>query len=334
MKRLGSLILAVVLVLGALWIRGRTGGGLLVAGGGLDGRLTCSTELRRACEALSEDHPRLRVKVEPAGVTAEAIAARRGAAPDFDVWLTLQPYGGVARELLGATTDRPVLGTASGALAHSRIGMYVHESRAQTLSTHCQGQMAWGCVLGAISGGQTWDNIGGEETWGPIKPHIDDPAEASALLALGGAAVGLIGENPDGLTIRENADFATALSSLKRARTRSELPASAALARMLAVGPSEIDIVVALTAERDRFGDAASKARLLYPAPVVSAQVVAVPRRNAEVARDLMDALLASRFRETLESTGWDVGSPATGTQNSPSVGAHITLRDMWRELP
>ena len=333
MKRLGALLLAILLVVGAVWIRDRLGGGLLVGGGGVRGNLTCATELRRACEVLQEQHPSLNVIVEPAGFTAQALAAGGGSAPEFHVWLTTQPYVGVAEELLGATTDRPTLGTPSGPLAHSRLGMFVHGSRDDVLLTHCEGELQWGCVLGAISGGRDWDNIGGMEAWGPIKPHIDPPDEAAALLALGGAAVGLLGESPDGPTIRDNPDFGTALSSLKRANRRPDLPATAALARMLASGPAELDIVVALAAEADRFGQAAIRAPLLYPAPVVSAQAVAVPRRNSEVAQDLLDVLLGDEAREALTSTGWEAGSAPAEEQNSPSVGAHITLRDMWREL-
>jgi len=332
MKRAGALVAAVLLVLIAVWIRGRLGGdGVKLGGGDPTGTVVCATELARACESLRVEHPEVEIRIEAAGATAQALAG--GTAGDFDVWLVPQPYAAVAAELLKTATGPPPLGSASKPIAHSRLAFFVHESRAAAFNAHCGNGPAWGCLLSAVSA-DSWQSIGGQPTWGRVKPHLADPLETSGLLALGGAAAGVLEAPVDGPTIRDNAQFAGALDSLKRARVLADQPSAGALQRMLAAGPSVADVVVALAAERDRFGDsAASKATLLYPAPVVTAEVVAIPRRGSESASDLVELLTGDAGREALTSTGWSPGAAPAAQRNSPSVGSHIVLRQIWEEI-
>ena len=331
MKRVGALVAAVLLVVIALWVRGRMGGdGIELGGDEATGTITCATELARACEAIQTAEPGLSIKIEAAGATAQALAS--GTAPDFDAWLVPQPYAAAANELLKGSTGPSPLGASSKPIAHSRLGFYVHTSRADVLTKHCGGTVAWGCLLDAVTKG-SWQAIGGDATWGPLKPHLAEPAEVTGLLALGGAAAAVIEPPVDSAAIQDNVDFAGALSSLKRARTLQERPAAAALTQMLATGPSVTDVVVALGAERERFpAAAASKATLLYPAPVVSAEVVAVPRRGSEKAADLVALLEGDEGRKALTSTGWEAGAAPAARKNSPSPGAHVVLRNIWEE--
>ncbi|HUR49234.1 MAG TPA: substrate-binding domain-containing protein [Acidimicrobiales bacterium] len=331
MKRVGALIAAVLLVVVALWVRGRIGGdGIKLGGGEPTGTIVCATEVARACEALAEEHPEIVIRVEAAGTTAQAAS---GAAGEFDVWLVPQTYAAVAGELSKATTGPAPLGTASKPIAHSRLAFFVHESRATAFNEHCAKTPGWACLLDAAAR-RSWTSIGGQATWGDIKPFVADPLEASGLLALGGAAAGAIQPPIDGPTIRDDAPFGVALNSLKRARVLTGQPSAGALQRMLAAGPSVADIVVALESERDRFGaSAASKATLLYPAPVVSAEIVAVPRRGSDNAERLMDLLTGDAGKEALASTGWTPGAAAAANKNSPSVGSHIVLRQIWEEI-
>ena len=334
MKRLGALVAAVLLVVIALWVRGRLGGdGIELGGGEATGTIVCPTELARACEALRQEHPGLAVRIEAAGATAAALGAAAPGAIDFDVWLVPQPYAAVAAELLKAATGPARLGSPSKPLAHSRLAFFVHESRTAAFNAHCGPSAGWGCLLAAVSA-DSWQSIGGQPTWGTVKPHLADPMETSGLLALGGAAAGVLEPPIDGAAIRDNLQFAGALDSLKRARVLADQPSHGALQRMLAAGPSVADVVVALAAERDRFGaSAASKATLLYPAPVVSAEVVALPRRGSDQAEDLMDLVTGDAGREALTSTGWNAGPAPAAQKNSPSVGSHIVLRQIWEEI-
>lgn len=333
MKRVGALVAAILLVVVALWVRGRIGGGdgIKLGGGATTGKVICATELARACEAIDTAEPGIEIVIEPAGVTAQALAD--GTATDFDVWLVAQPYAAFATELMKASTGRTPIGAASPPVAHSRLGFYVHTSRAETLKNHCGGAVGWGCLLDAVSKG-SWQAIGGDATWGPLKPHLAEPSEVTGLLALGGAAAAVIEPPVDSGAIQDSVNFAGALSSLKRARTLQQRPSAAALTQMLATGASVTDVVVALGAERDRFpAAAASKATLLYPAPVVSAEVVAVPRRGSEQAADLVDLLTGDTGRDALTETGWEPGAAPTAQRNSPSPGAHVVLRNVWEEI-
>lgn len=334
MKRLGALVAAVILVVVALWVRGRLGGDSVRLGAGeATGTIVCSTEVARACEALREDHPQLAIRIEAAGVTAQALAGATPGAADFDVWLVGQTSAAVAAELFKGAIGPAPLGTPSKPIAHSRLAFFVHESRAAAFNAHCGGAARWGCLLSAVSA-DSWQAIGGQATWGRVKPHVADPLETSGLLALGGAAAGVVPAPIDGPTIRDNAQFAGALNSLKRSRVLADQPTPGALQRMLAAGPSVADVIVALASERDRFGAAAaSKATLLYPAPVVSAEIVAVPRRGSENAADLIELLTGDAGKEALLSTGWEAGAAPAARKNSPSVGSHIVLRQIWEEI-
>lgn len=334
MKRVGALVAAVLLVVVALWVRGRLGGeGVRLGAGDPTGTVVCATEVARACEALREDHPEIAIRIEAAGATAQALTASTPGAVDFDVWLVAQPYAAVAGELFKAATGPAPLGTPSQPIAHSRLAFFVHQSRAAAFNGHCGNSPSWGCLLSAVSA-DSWQAIGGDPTWGTVKPYITDPLETSGLVALGGAAAGAIEPPIDGPTIRDNAQFAGALHSLKRARVLTDQSTSGALQRMLAAGPSVADVVVALAAERDRFGSAAaSKAILLYPAPVVSAEVVAVPRRGSENAESLVELLTGDAGKEALTSTGWESAPAPAARKNSPSVGSHIVLRQIWEEI-
>ena len=334
MKRLGALVAAVLLVVVALWVRGRLGdsGGLQLGGGDASGTVICATELTRACESLREKHPNVDFRIQSAGYTAFAIDGVHPGGPDFDVWLAPQPWAGFAAELLrdgGAAS----LGAPSKPVAHSRLAFYVHQSRAAAFTAHCGPTPGWRCLFSAVAA-PSWESVGGQAAWGKVKPYIARPLEASGLLALGGAAAGMLEPPIDGAVIRDSSELVGSLSSLKRAQALSDRPPSAALTQMLAAGPSVTDVVVALESERDRFGAAAaSKATLLYPAPVVSAEIVAVPRRGSENAESLLELLAGDAGKEALTSTGWESGAAPAARKNSPSVGSHITLREIWEEI-
>jgi hypothetical protein len=330
-KRLGALVLAVVLVVAALWIRGRIGSG---PGGGSESasRLTCASELAAACDRLGQEHG-LEVTVEPAGETAahlQSLAA--GADPEFDVWLTVGPYDEVVTTALATARRDDVLGKPTPALGHSPLGFFVHQSRAGALEAHCGGSVAWACVLSAV--GRQWGDIGGDPLWGPVKPHLEDPDRSAGLLALGNAAAALVGPEADDLDISENAAFLTSLDTLARTRVKPELDAGAALARMLAAGAAEIDFVVGLESSGHRFAQTLpDRARLLYPSPVAGAAVVALPRTNAGRGVDKLMERLREDAPEALGDLGWRAGAPpAASAQARVGVGGLLRLRSLWNE--
>lgn len=334
MKRLGALVAAIALVGIALFARDRLNNGGN-SGEEAAGRLTCSTELSDACAALADAHDGVEVTVEPAGRTAARLA-EPGESGDFglDAWLVPQPHADLAIAAAKAAGTPNRLTEAGQPVAHSRLGFYVHSARAAAFRAHCGGEPTWPCVFSA-SVQPNWGAIGGgDPLWGPFKPYLPDPDEAGGLLALGGSAVGVLGpDGVDALAIGED-PFAGNLAALARAHRQPSGRASAVLGRMLAGGPAEVDLVVALQADGARFkGAAAAKASLLYPAPVVSAQIVALGIRNSEAADGLLQLLRGEAGKVALGAAGWSQGPASPANSNSPSVGAHITLRDLWKEL-
>ena len=112
MRRLGAAIAAVLLVVVALWIRGRidesTESSPTV-------RLLCAAELEAACTQLAEHDGDVSVTVEAAGTTAQSlISLPEGQRPNFDAWLAPAPWqqlGDVQRRgkpALFATPSDPI----------------------------------------------------------------------------------------------------------------------------------------------------------------------------------------------------------------------------------
>src|SRR5688500_9683397 len=101
MKRLGALAAAVLLVVVALWVRGRIGGGdgIKLGGGETTGTIACATEVARACEAIQAANPGVEIHIEAAGSTVDGLSAPSAPGEaDFDVWLVPQPYAATAAE--------------------------------------------------------------------------------------------------------------------------------------------------------------------------------------------------------------------------------------------
>ncbi|MDQ4133181.1 MAG: hypothetical protein M3179_08260, partial [Actinomycetota bacterium] len=76
MRRVLAVLAAVAMVAGAVVVRSRLDDG---DSDGVAGRLTCGPELEAVCERLRRDQgDGLTIVVEPAGVTAERLAAAPG----------------------------------------------------------------------------------------------------------------------------------------------------------------------------------------------------------------------------------------------------------------
>ena len=331
MKRFGALLLSVGLVAAALWLRGRLDDPRGTDDSGDARRITCATEVYRACEALAAEHSELEITTEDAGDTTSRLASLSpGADPGFDVWLTTTPFSAIAGESLGAAAAVSPLGPSSGPLGHARLGFWVHQTRAAALEAHC-GQVGWPCLLAAAP--KRWEAIGGDPAWGPLKPHIDEPNGSGGLLALGNAAAVLVGADADALAVEENAAFVGAITGLAQARVKPGLESGAALTRMLAGGPAEVDIVIALESEGARFGAAAtSKARLIYPSPVAASVAYALPRSGGGKGLEKLMELIEEDAPGALRATGWRPGA-GPDAEGFPTLGGLLSIKRIWEEI-
>src|SRR5436309_11901831 len=111
--RLGALVLAVAMVVGAVVARRHIDRAAVVV------RLTCATELADVCGRLPG---RVKVTIAPAGTTADRLTALApGADPGLDGWLTPGPWPQLVDAARVAASREPVFGSAVGPLARSPL---------------------------------------------------------------------------------------------------------------------------------------------------------------------------------------------------------------------
>src|SRR5262245_30160734 len=101
-KRLGAIVVAAVLIGGALLIRRAVTGGSdspTSAPSSTATAVTCVPELEAACRALARSDEQVEVTIEPAGATYERVVADPSTAPD--AWVTLAPWPQMVSSAVG-----------------------------------------------------------------------------------------------------------------------------------------------------------------------------------------------------------------------------------------
>lgn len=332
-----ALLGALVMVGGAVVLRTN----VIDSGGSTDGhetlRLRCGTDLEQVCRRLAEQDRSIEVTVADEGATADALA-KKGAAPDFDAWLTVGPWAAiVADDRRRAGLDEPVLADPSGVLARSPVTFVGPRERLDALATHCGGVVDWTCIGDAS--GQQWSAVGGPQTWGAVKAGLAPPETGAGLVAAA-QAVATESETVDWqrADLDDHTDW---LTGLVDSADRTDDPLRAMLTqpgRFSVAAPLEQRSGPELTrsGRRDTF-------RLLYPEPVLTADVTLVPATGRNAA-DLLERLGSDRLATELAADGWRVdgrpGPPGVGATPAlparaqlPVPGALQALRDRWKEI-
>jgi hypothetical protein len=350
-QRVGAVLVAVLMVVVAVWIRG-----LIDDDGGGDGgtvRLLCTTELEAACTELA-DHADVSVTVEPAGTTAQSLVALPDEQrPEFDAWLAPGPWSQMVDVQRRVSGLRPAVAAPSDPIGRSPLVLVARADRAPVLEATpgCNATVDWRCV-GAVAGRPWTDLPGGQVAWGTVKPaHGDPAASATALLVLSQATSEFLGTADYSRADLENNDeYLDWLSAIERAIPKLPPTAASPFAEMLQQLPTATyDIVGTTEAEAGPgIADAAPDRRraltLLYPEPVVTADVVlAAVAGRGDSAGDLAgDTDLAA----ALARSGWRVsGQPtARGVRDTPALprasglpqdpGALVALQETWQGVP
>lgn len=351
MRRLGAALIAVLMVVVALYVRGRIDddGRSGNATGGSVVHLRCSTELEAVCTDLSNEDSDVDVTVADAGATFDALVA----VPDaqrrtvgFDAWLVPEPWPALVDVQRGANGLEPMFSGTTDRIARSPLVLVVRADRRPVLEVtpECAGTVTWKCI-GQVAG-RSWDSIGGQAQWGQVRPgHSDPTRSATGLLVLNQATRSFLGtEEYDRFQLENTDDYGDWLSSLEQAIPRAARTSPSPFLDLLqqpvydAVGTTEAEAGPVLTkAARDRRRQFA----LLYPEPVVTADVVLAPVVGADTAA--ADSLAtSSELRTALAANGWRVpGEPrATGVRATPALppnnglpgdpGALLALQDTW----
>jgi hypothetical protein len=349
-RRLLALGVAVALIGLAVVVRAAffgDGGGSGSADDGRPPRLLCISELADVCNELADDHD-IDVEIEQAGASVDRIADL----PDdelrdlgFDGWLTLSRDAEIAAQRRERNTFAPATEAPSGSIARSPLVIGIWRDRAEALSSVCQGEPTWTCI--GDFAGRDWTDAGGDAAWGRVKPaHADPATTGEGLLVIGQAASSFFGRTDLSIDDYASDEFLGWFSRLEdNARIEPESP----FEQMLVGGAALYDMVGTLEAQagpqlarasRDR----RDQVRLLYPAPVATADVVYVPAVDADGADDLSDLLTGDDGRAALARAGWRVDGedraagvpdapPIPARDNLPDAGSLQALLGTWRQV-
>jgi hypothetical protein len=343
-QRVGAAIAAVLLVVVALWIRGRIDDD---GGSGETVRLRCTTELEAACNALAEDAD-VAVSVEPAGATVRSLTALPDAQPpDFDAWLAPSPWPDLVDVLRGENQMRPLFAKASDPIGRSPLVLVVRADRRPVLDATpaCNNTLDWKC-LGAVAGRPWTDLPGGQPAWGTVKPTFGDPsANAVALLVLSQATSEFFGTADYSKAELETDEYLDWISGIERAVPST--PANPFLEMLQQLPTATYDVVGTTEAEAAPAIAAAAPDRrreltLLYPEPVVTADAVLAAVASRQ---DVADGLDPDEVAAPLARTGWRVSgqtnargvrdAPALPRQSGlPDAGVLVALQETWNAVP
>jgi hypothetical protein len=260
-NRLVAVVLAIGMIAGALYVRGRIddddgGGG---SGSGGAGSLLCAPELEEACREASDD-----VTVEDAATTAQRLLTADTL--DQDGWATAGPWPAII-DVLRSAAGRPALFDDGGeVVATSRMALVAGDAPA-----------GWRAVGDAVGGGN-------------LLLGWRDPATGVGVLQVGAFAVGFF-EGP-GFARNDFADPAFS-AYLEAIEARSEVDRNP-LERRLQQGVSFSDAVISFQAEADPLLEDAAPGRRgnlrpLYPEPVVTVEAVVAGDGAGDLGAELQE---------------------------------------------
>lgn len=353
MKRVFALVGAIGLIAAAVLVRGLldADSGEGSGGGGTPKQkltIVCISELRTVCDALHADDDKITVRVEEAQTTLDTLIAADfdPSAAGFDLWLTVNPYPAQVVEQRERALLDEALGEPSGVIARSPMTLVGWKDRLAPLTSTCGGTVTWRCI--GDHAGQPWSTLGGQDLWGVLRPGQANPAiTATGLLTLSQATASWFGSSDFASNDFNDPAFEAWFARLERNVPSYPAPPRTPLDEMLSLGPSTFDIagapesVAAPAVSRSRYN---SNLVLLYPDPMVTADVVLVPVSGSGQGDEMDKVASSDALRTALTDNGWRVADaplPALVDPNYvlpdgdglPRTGVVEALRNMWLEV-
>lgn len=346
MRRVAAVVGAVLLVVLAVAVRSRLTGdvrGTTAA----PARLICVSELATYCRELDAEHDDLTVRIEEAGVTQAALAVEDvdPEALGIDGWLAPTAMVEMVRAQRSSEGLPEVLAPSGATLGRTPTVMAVWSDRLVALEDHCGGTVSWNCVAEVAD--QPWVEAGGESGWGDVKVGFPSIETSDGVLTVAAATASLVGTEAYASNDFADLAFQEKLGNLARSSARSVPRGTNPVTELLTKGPASLQIAASTEAVAGPAVAASArgdKVRLLYPTPMVTADLVLTPIEGAAGGERLGEILSSDDSAARLAAAGWRVdGQPnATGvatdpplpaTSGAPKGGVLIALRSTWTEV-
>lgn len=292
-------------------------------------RLLCDPALADVCQ-VAADETGMDVVVEPFAVSVERLGSAVDPPPP-DVWLTTAAGPAIVDDERGRNGLSPLVGDVAP-VGHARLGVVAWTERAARLAPCSGGSVGWGCVADAA--GRPWTEVGGDETWGLVKPrHLSPDETAIGLATLGQLASQLLGRSDFSAADLDDPAFAPAFRQVERSMPAFGDTTSDVVDTLAVRGPASLDVagLPEPAAERavrlvgSRFGGLTAT----YAAGGMEArvQVVAAPLSpGAGVPGGTLEQLAAA-----LADAGWETGDVVD--EGLPAPGVLEALRRRWQEV-
>lgn len=318
--------------------------------------LVCIAELEAVCDELATAFPDLDVRVEPAGVTLDRLAALDDPAT-APIWLTVDPYPamvdasrgnaepvgyattGAGASQLAVAVPKPSPRPTATPLPETSVSVSAPDSaatvpattdpgpppsRATTLQIGCADVALWRCI--GDNAGATWTDLGGEASWGTVRPSLGDvPDSALGLASFATAVSGYTGASQLARTDWESdTTFVAWMRRLVRQSERAPDTAGTPL-RTMATRASALDVAATADFELAGLGTSGDRFDLVYPQPGMWLQAVVAVPAGVSAPTELTDAVTTA-----LATAGWD--APGTASAPLPSAATMLALRALWEE--
>ena len=308
MRRLGALVGAVVMVIGAFVVRGELASdhdGDAGPRGDPASGIVCPTEFEEACRDTGQD-----VTVEPAGVTADRLVdATSVEALDGEAWVVPAAWA----RLVVAERERlrlePLFEIDDDVLASSPVVLAAWADQATELASTCAvDAVGWGCIAE-----QTGQQVLGTRVQ-PGTPLVDS---ATGLVVAAGQAGALLGRS-DYATNDFTPEFESAAGRLAAGQVADPLTV------MRTRGPGQFTAVGVVGAEAQQVGSNFGTIVVFEDRePRVRADVVALVPAGDDLDDDRRDAV-----RAALTAAGWKTG--ASGPDGLPDGSVLAAIRTLW----